>query len=417
MNNEKIEILKKLIESDVQNADLYFLLGSEYKESGNVAEAAVAFAEALKLGGEDIKDRVSRQMLEMFNLGAEGKSPVEPDAGYVDPEEDEPEDNESDDDDPEDGAEYGDGSNVILLDKAVITLRKSEKPPGVPEVTFKDVGGLENLKNTISMKIIKPFEQRSLFNRFNKKIGGGIFLYGPPGCGKTFIARATAGECNARFINVAITDVLNKYIGESERNVKDIFDTARAQKPCVLFFDEIDTLGFNRSKLSSDYMRGVIDQLLTEIQGVDTGTDRMLIIGATNMPWDVDAAFKRPGRLDKAIFVPPPDREARKTIFQLKLAGRPCDKLDFDALAAATELFSGADIENAVEDAAESVIEDIMNTGSDRSITTKDILNVIKTSAPSTLDWLKTIKNYIKYANDTGFYNEVAAYIAGNKRI
>lgn len=283
------------------------------------------------------------------------------------------------------------------------------------EVTFADVAGLENLKKTIQLRIISPFFNKGLFAKFRKKVGGGILFYGPPGCGKTFIARATAGECNAHFYPVRITDILDPYIGVSERNLKDIFEKARFQKPSILFFDEVDTIGFSRSKSSSN-TRGLIDTFLTEMEGIDSSTDEMLIIAATNTPWDVDNALKRPGRFDRLIFVAPPDMQARDEIFRLKIKGRFSEEIDTQLLASKTEFFSGADIENVVELASEYLIEEILTTGIERPLTTQDFLQALENVRPSTLEWLRTVKNYVKYANHGGLYNDVEKYLRTHSR-
>ncbi|MGE5577709.1 MAG: AAA family ATPase, partial [Syntrophothermus sp.] len=173
----------------------------------------------------------------------------------------------------------------------------------------------------------------------------------------------------------------------------------------------------NRAKLSSDLMRPIIDQLLAEIEGIDSSTDKLLIIGATNMPWDVDPAFKRPGRFDKMLFVPPPDEVAREAIFKLKLADKPAEAIDFKLLAAKTELYSGADIENVVELATENVIAEILKTGVERPVQMKDLLEAVEATKPSTIEWLRTIKNYVKYANQSGLYDEVEKFLARHKKI
>ncbi|MDF2544904.1 MAG: cell division protein, partial [Herbinix sp.] len=208
---------------------------------------------------------------------------------------------------------------------------------------------------------------------------------------------------------------LNPYLGISEQNVKDIFFQARAKKPCILFFDEIDTIGYNRSKLNSEHMRPVIDQLLTEIEGIDSNTDKLLIIGATNMPWDVDPAFKRPGRFDRTVFVQPPDIVARTAIFKIKLKNRPIGEIDYLKLAEQTELYSGADIENVVELATEKVINSILSSGVERPIMLNDLLEAISETKPSTLEWLKTIKNYVKYANQSGLYDDAEKFLSKYK--
>jgi len=280
------------------------------------------------------------------------------------------------------------------------------------KITFANVGGLDELKKTIEMKIIKPFVNPGLFAKFRKKSGGGILLYGPPGCGKTFIAEATAGECGAAFYPIHIADILDPYFGVSEQKLRDVFETARANRPAVLFFDELDSLGYSRSKAHSEQMSTLVDTMLAEMQSINTGTDKLLVIGATNMPWDVDSAFKRPGRFDKLVFVGPPDKEARKVIFKLKLEGKPVENgLDFNILAEKTKHFSGADIENVVENAIENVIAEIMENGVERLLRMKDLLHVIEISKPTTTEWLGTIKNYIKYSNQSGMYNDAAIYL------
>lgn len=278
------------------------------------------------------------------------------------------------------------------------------------QVTFADVAGLDDLKKTINLRIISPFYNKSLFAKFRKKVGGGVLLYGPPGCGKTFIAKATAGECKAKFYPVHITDILGAYTGESEQNLKSFFDKARFQKPSIMFFDEVDTLGYSRSQSSAN-TRSIINTFLTEMEGIDTSTDEVLIMAATNTPWDVDNALKRPGRFDRLIFVAPPDEKARKQIFQLKLKGRYAEEINVATLAAQTEFFSGADIENVIELAIENVLAEILTTGEERPITTNDLLHVLKDLQPSTLEWLRTAKNYVKYANQGGLYNDVEKYL------
>ena len=182
------------------------------------------------------------------------------------------------------------------------------------------------------------------------------------------------------------------------------------------FFDELDTLGFNRAKSASGSARSIVNQLLVELEGIDTNTDKILVIGATNMPWDVDDALRRPGRFDRAVFVYPPDIEAREEIFRLKLFGRPVDVIDYGALAARSEFFSGADIEYVAETAAENVLEEIVRTGNQNlRITMKILLEILSGSKPSTLGWLKTISTYVKYANQTGYYNDVEDYLRAKK--
>jgi len=395
MNN--IEMLKKMIKEEADNTRLQFLLACEYQRE-NRQDEAIPLLKGL-LTGSDLS-MAKEVMDKLSEIQQEEKQPNQ----------EEPDDKELTVNGVVSKLRIIKGGNETAQE--VASYQREDSP-----ITFADVGGLTELKKAITMKIIQPFVDPALYRRFKKKSGGGILLYGPPGCGKTFIARATAGECKARFQAVRISDILDPYFGQSERNMSDIFSVARSQRPCILFFDEIDALGFNRTKIHSDMLKTVVDQLLSEIEGVDSNTEQILLIGATNMPWDVDPALRRPGRFDKTLFVAPPDEDARQVIFKLKLQGRPCEAIDYTRLARQTELYSGADIENVVEMAAESVLEEIMNSGNaERKITNDDLLLAVGRSTPSTLDWLRTIENFIKYSNQSGLYDEAALYLKKYKR-
>lgn len=440
---DKLAIFQSMLEKDPENYEAWFLLGEEYRQLDELADALFSYAKALEkndpklrgmvleglktyLGAEEVQPKEGIKELEhepeavsatITSLKAAPHATSSPEtASPVPPEPDTVLPTSIDSMATQQGNLFS-REEEVTLKMRVLEGGKRDNVVAIDNyqrerVTFKDVGGLSELKKTIEMKIIKPFQSPGLFSRFNKKSGGGILLYGPPGCGKTFIAEATAGEVGANFYPVHISEILNSYVGHSERNLHDIFETARANKPSVLFFDEIDTLGYSRSKSSSDVMRPLVDTLLTEMQSINTNTDKLLVIGATNMPWDVDSAFKRPGRFDKMVFVSPPDKEARKIIFQLKLQNKPIEShIDYDYLADHTVHYSGADIENVVEVAAENVITSIIDTGVERGISMDDLLKTIRATKPSTLEWLSIVKNYVKYANQSGLYSDVADYI------
>jgi SpoVK/Ycf46/Vps4 family AAA+-type ATPase len=283
------------------------------------------------------------------------------------------------------------------------------------KVRFSSIVGMDELKKSIRLKIIEPFINPGLFQKFRKQAGGGIMLYGPPGCGKTMIARAIANECNATFMSVGIADVLNMWIGESERNLAALFAKARSQAPCVMFFDEIDALAYARSKANSEHTRTVVNEFLTQLDGVGKDNQGVLILAATNMPWDVDAAIKRPGRFARQLFVPPPDAEARTRMLEIKLIGVPCDALDLTNLAERTEHFSGADIDGLIELAKEQALEDHLLNKVERSLRQSDFDEALREMQPSTLDWLRTARNLVKYAGDDGSYRDVEAYLKKNK--
>ena len=198
---------------------------------------------------------------------------------------------------------------------------------------FEDVGGLGGVKRAIEKSIILPFTRPELYKKYGKRAGGGVLLYGPPGCGKTLLARATAGECGLPFYNVRIEHILDPYLGVSERNLHRAFEEARAAAPCVVFIDELDALAFTRRK-QQGAGRALVDQLLQELDAIGADNDGLLVLAATNAPWDVDDALLRPGRFDRQVFIPPPDQAARGAYMRTPAAGpllaehpdRPCRK-------------------------------------------------------------------------------------------
>jgi len=280
-----------------------------------------------------------------------------------------------------------------------------------PDLSFADVGGMEGVKEEIRMKIILPLKQPELFKAYGKKAGGGILLYGPPGCGKTYLARATAGEVKAGFLAVGISDVLDMWVGQSEKNLHGIFEQARSHRPCVLFFDEVDALGANRTDMLKSGGRQIINQFLSELDGVSSSNEGVLILAATNAPWHLDPAFRRPGRFDRIIFVPPPDQPARASILKLMLRGKPVDGVDFDAVAKKTDGFSGADLKALVDLAVEAKLREAMKAGELKPLTGKDLLEAAKRHKPTVRDWFETARNYALYANQSGLYDDILAHL------
>lgn len=321
--------------------------------------------------------------------------------------------------DPELDEEFGFGESFEQSDVFEGRVRQSNQSDDRqedieierPKIKFEDVGGMEATKEEISIKILYPLQHPEMYAAYGKQIGGGILMYGAPGCGKTYLARATAGEIGAGFISVGISDVLDMWIGQSERNLSALFDHARRNTPCVLFFDEVDALGGKRRDMSGGAGRQVINQFLSEMDGVDKSNEGVLVLAATNAPWHVDPAFRRPGRFDRVLFVPPPDEAGLASVLQIQLKGKPQNSINFSKVAKKLKGFSGADVKAVVDQAIELKLREAMKTGVPSPIATNDLLKAAKSLNPTTQEWFSTAKNYAIYSNQGGVYDEVLKYL------
>jgi transitional endoplasmic reticulum ATPase len=225
------------------------------------------------------------------------------------------------------------------------------------------------------------------------------------------IARAIASECKATFTAVGISDILNMWVGQSERNLADLFEKARQDKPSVLFFDEIDALAYSRSKANSDHTRTTVNEFLSQLDATSGKNEGLLVLGATNMPWDVDEAMKRPGRFDRQVFVPPPDAAARSAMFRAKLRDVPTGDVDHERLGRATELFSGADVDGVIESAKDAALLRAMDGNARQQLEQQDLLEAAAAATPSTSDWLKTARNLVKFGGAGKAYQDVEKYL------
>ena len=284
--------------------------------------------------------------------------------------------------------------------------------PETERVTFADVGGLDGVKKQIHRRIILPFQKPSLFQRFRRKAGGGILLYGPPGCGKTLLARATAGRVRREVLqrrDLRHPRHVHRRVGaQAARAVREGARSA----PAVVFFDEVEALGGKRQYSREATSSKLVSQFLSEMDGFAQNNENVLMIGATNVPWAVDPAFRRPGRFDRVMFVPPPDRPARAVDTRSAAQGAahsrrsPCREI-----AELTPGFSGADLRDLVESAVDEAIEASISGGREVPVTMQHLREALKTAKSTTAEWLTTARNYARYANEGGQYDEVLEFL------
>ena len=360
-----IVVLEELIENGTNDIDVYTLYAKGLLKEKSIEKAIEAYKKALSIDSNYYDEELDSQLRQRFN-----------------------------------------NDEIIEIDEE-IDNRFLQKP----DVNFSDVGGMESVKKEIELKIIKPLLHPELYKAYGKKIGGGILLYGPPGCGKTFIAKATAGQVNAKFISVSLNDILDMWVGNSEKNLHEIFELARQNTPCVLFIDEIDALGASRSDMKQSSGRHLINQFLQELDGIDSSNEGILIIGATNTPWNLDPAFRRPGRFDRIVFVPPPDVTSRESILRLKLNNKPTTNIDIHSIAKKAEFYSGADIDALIDISIEQKLENSFLDGIPRPLETSDLMSALKKHKPSTQEWFSTAKNFAMFANDSGLYDDILTYL------
>jgi transitional endoplasmic reticulum ATPase len=256
-----------------------------------------------------------------------------------------------------------------------------------PSHRFADVAGLEDVKEDIRLKMIYPFQHPELAQRFGVRPGGGVLLYGPPGTGKTLLAKATAGELDAAFFTISPADILSKWVGEAEQNVKKLFDAARAEPRSVIFIDEIEALIPARQDEGSSVMQRLVPQFLQAMEGFDKkAVSPILFMGATNVPWQLDPAVLRPGRFDEKVYIPLPDGPARRKLLDLYLAHRPlAAEVDLDAIAAKLDGYSGADIKYICDRSAVVPFLRSVASGTEGEITAQVIADVVN-DAPRTVN-------------------------------
>jgi SpoVK/Ycf46/Vps4 family AAA+-type ATPase len=284
-------------------------------------------------------------------------------------------------------------------------------------LTLADVAGLDEVKKRLEAAFLAPMRNPELRKLYGKSLRGGLLLYGPPGCGKTFIARAVAGELGARFITVSFADLIDMFVGRSERNIHELFEVARRNAPCVVFLDEVDAIGQKRSQLRNTPMRSAVNQLLLELDDVASDNTGVFLLAATNHPWDVDSALRRPGRFDRTLLVLPPDGPAREGVFRYHLRERPVAGIDLGRLSRLTDGYSGADIAHICETAAERALLDSVRRGEPRLIGQADLEASVGEVRPSLGTWFETARNVALFANEGGAYDDLVAYLRKRRLI
>lgn len=305
-----VEDFTKVISIKEDFAEAYHLRGLAYEYAGSISDAVADYEKALELNPELTEAKTHLESARA-KKEQEGK-----------------------------GEGEGKGGDIRMLQK--------------PDMTFNDVAGMKKMKEEIRESIVYPMMNPELARRYGKLGGGGILMYGPPGCGKTFIVKAAAGECNAGFINAKLSDLLDMYVGNTEKNIHKVFELARKNTPAMLFFDEIDAIGGRRDQQEgAQYMKMAVNQMLYEMDGVEAHNQNVLVIAATNAPWDVDPALRRSGRFSKSLYVGEPDYDSRVAILKIHAKKRPLAALiSFRLLGLATMGYASADLKAVVEEAA-----------------------------------------------------------------
>jgi SpoVK/Ycf46/Vps4 family AAA+-type ATPase len=430
MENPVLEALRSMLAREPRNGPLWLHYAELLEKAGQPAEALAALRKALEL--PDVGAQAERRMIPLLRqTGALAEALIRVEAllakgedaalraelvaiqvarGHGEELAEEGEEDDSEEERESVAAEVVGESSVD--DKWAAQFDWSDLV-----VKLADVVGLADVKRQIELRILAPYKNPEIYKAFQRDGGGGLLLYGPPGCGKTFVARAAAGELGARFLAVGIHDILDKFWGESEKAVHALFEHAREKSPTVLFFDEFDALGASRARGDSTFYKSIVDQLLQEMDGVGRKNRDVLVFAATNAPWSVDAAFRRPGRFDHVLFVPPPDEDARRELLRRhseKLPGAA--GLQLEPLVKRTELLTGADLKALCERAAEQALERSLASGKVEPVRAADFQAAAATVKSSALEWLSTAKNHARYANVAGQYDELEAYLKKIKR-
>lgn len=287
------------------------------------------------------------------------------------------------------------GVQSVPVDEEIETKADKWIVTNPPKTSFDDVAGLEDVKKVIALRVIYPLRHPQVTSRFRKKAGGGVLLCGPPGTGKTMIARAIACELDATFMSIRCSDIMSKWVGSAEKNIRELFSAARRYERCVIFMDETEAIVSRRGG-DSTVMNRVIPEFLSQVDGLEKRENMLLLLGATNRPWDMDEAALRPGRFDEIIYVPLPDEQARLKILESNLKDVPrAEDIDIGEVARRLEGYSGADIKGFIEAVTDLPYQRQIETGKEQVVTAEDIEKALQRVRPS-VD-AKMLARYEKY--------------------
>lgn len=359
-HDEALNDFSKAIELDAGYVEAYFMRGSVFERFGDYEKALIDFEKAIELN-PSYSAAANRRELVKFELDKKNS-----------------------------------GAHARKLEHA--SFFQSEKKNfadavKTPSARFSDVGGMSELKEALRELIIFPLQDFELAESYGKKAGGSVLLYGPPGCGKTFIAEAVAGEANAKLVSAKLSELLDMYVGNSEKNVRALFEAAKQNAPAILFLDEVEALAGCKTD-SGRWERSIINQLLVELDELDKTRSRVLVIGASNAPWLIDSAFKRSGRFDQLVYVGPPDERAREEILKIHSRGLPLsENVDFQLLARETHGFSCADVKALCARAASIPWREALQTKTKRKIELKDFQAALEKTCSTIAEWFAQQQN------------------------
>jgi len=410
-----IRSLRLAVEQAPDDVPLRVHLGVLLLEDGDVDASVASLASALVLepGHEEARTGMLRALADP--AAAAVPSAVEPSSRMAERADDPLDDEPRDDDDPESWppALHGIPAEAGSFDweTAEDDLRTASFRIDRPDLRLSDVGGMTQVKAALEQAFLAPLRNPELREAYGASLRGGLLLYGPPGCGKTHLARALAGELGASFLSVSQADLLDHESGSPARAVADVFEAARRAAPCVLFLDEVDAVAPRRSSSDSAWTRAVVNQVLVELDGVDSRNDGLFVLAATNRPWEVDPAARRPGRLDRTLLVLPPDEPARREIARRRLEGRPVGDVDLDALARATSGMSGADVGYVCDLALQRALADSVATGTPRPVADKDLRRARSSVTPSVGEWAASARSVVTYGVDDGTFTELRKFL------